>query len=551
MISSPRAPLPSLIPETAPFSAEQRVWLNGLFAGLLALEPGVTPLSPEQAAALLPGGLDFGAAALPGQDTQEQDDDAPWHDPAMALTERMKLAEGRPLRRRLMAAMGQQDCGQCGYNCQDYSDAIFSQKEERLNLCVPGGKETARMLKALHQELGKEPAPATAKTPTETPTPAGATAAPAAAPGRSREQPAEALFLSRTRLNKPGSGKETWHIEFDLTGTGIDYAVGDAFGLFPTNDPALADAVIAALAAPAEFPIGGRTLREVLIDGVSLGAAPDMLFQLFSYITGGERRQKAKALAAGEDPDGDAATLDVLASIEKFFGVRPDPEAFIEALDPLQPRLYSIASSPRVDPKKIALTVDTVRYPINGRTRLGVASSYLADRVGPGDRIKVYIQKAQHFGLPADPSLPIIMIGPGTGIAPFRAFLHERMAMKAPGRNWLFFGHQRSNYDFFYEDELAGMKAARVLNRLTLAWSRDGEQKIYVQDRMREVGRDLWAWLAEGAHVYVCGDAKHMARDVERALIDVVATFGVRSTNEAVAFVADLKKSGRYQQDVY
>ena len=551
MISSPRAPLPSLIPETAPFSAEQRVWLNGLFAGLLALEPGVTPLSPEQAAALLPGGLDFGAAALPGQDTQEQDDDAPWHDPAMALTERMKLAEGRPLRRRLMAAMGQQDCGQCGYNCQDYSDAIFSQKEERLNLCVPGGKETARMLKALHQELGKEPAPATAKTPTETPTPAGATAAPAAAPGRSREQPAEALFLSRTRLNKPGSGKETWHIEFDLTGTGIDYAVGDAFGLFPTNDPALADAVIAALAAPAEFPIGGRALREVLIDGVSLGAAPDMLFQLFSYITGGERRQKAKALAAGEDPDGDAATLDVLASIEKFFGVRPDPEAFIEALDPLQPRLYSIASSPRVHSKKIALTVDTVRYPINGRTRLGVASSYLADRVGPGDKIKVYIQKAQHFGLPADPSLPIIMIGPGTGIAPFRAFLHERMAMKAPGRNWLFFGHQRSNYDFFYEDELAGMKAARVLNRLTLAWSRDGEQKIYVQDRMREVGRDLWAWLAEGAHVYVCGDAKHMARDVERALIDVVATFGVRSTNEAVAFVADLKKSGRYQQDVY
>ena len=551
MISSPRAPLPSLIPETAPFRAEQRVWINGLFAGLLALEPGVTPLSPEQAAALLPGGLDFGATALPRQDSQEQDDDAPWHDPAMALTERMKLAEGRPLRRRLMAAMGQQDCGQCGYNCQDYSDAIFSQKEERLNLCVPGGTETARMLKALHQELGKEPAPATAKTPTETPTPAGATAAPAAAPGRSREQPAEALFLSRTRLNKPGSGKETWHIEFDLTGAGIDYAVGDAFGLFPTNDPALADAVIAALAAPAEFPICGRTLREVLIDGVSLGAAPDMLFQLFSYITGGERRQKAKALAAGEDPDGDAATLDVLASIEKFFGVRPDPEAFIEALDPLQPRLYSIASSPRVHSKKIALTVDTVRYPINGRTRLGVASSYLADRVGPGDKIKVYIQKAQHFGLPADPSLPIIMIGPGTGIAPFRAFLHERMAMKAPGRNWLFFGHQRSNYDFFYEDELAGMKAARVLNRLTLAWSRDGEQKIYVQDRMREVGRDLWAWLAEGAHVYVCGDAKHMARDVERALIDVVATFGVRSTNEAVAFVADLKKSGRYQQDVY
>ena len=153
-------------------------------------------------------------------------------------------------------------------------------------------------------------------------------------------------------------------------------------------------------------------------------------------------------------------------------------------------------------------------------------------------------RRRTHFGLPADPSMPIIMVGPGTGVAPFRAFLHERMATKAPGRNWLFFGHQRSDYDFFYEDELAGMKAAGVLTRLSLAWSRDGDEKFYVQDRMREVGRDLWAWLADGAHVYVCGDAKRMAKDVERALIDIVAHHGARSTNEAVAFVADLKKSG-------
>ena len=190
----------------------------------------------------------------------------------------------------------------------------------------------------------------------------------------------------------------------------------------------------------------------------------------------------------------------------------------------MQPRLYSISSSPKVDRKRLALTVDTVRYEIDNRARLGVASTFLADRIKPGDTLKVYVQKAHAFGLPADPAVPIIMIGPGTGVAPFRAFLHERMATKAPGRNWLFFGHQRSNYDFFYEDELAGMKAARVLTRLSLAWSRDGDQKIYVQDRMREVGRDLWAWLAEGAHVYVCGDAKRMAKDVERALVDVVAS---------------------------
>jgi sulfite reductase (NADPH) flavoprotein alpha-component len=534
----------SLIPESAPFTAEQRVWLSGLFAGLLSLEGGVTALSAEQAAALLPGAS--GVAAPPGADAEN--DGAPWHDPAMPLDDRMKLAEGRPLRRRMMAAMGQQDCGQCGYTCQDYSDAIFLEKEERLNLCVPGGKETTRMLKALHQELGQAPA---GKTPNATPTPAAAMVAPAAAPGCSRECPAEATFLSRTRLSKPGSQKETWHVELDLTAAGIDYAVGDAFGVFPTNDPALADAVIAALAAPPDFPIGGRALRDVLIDGVSLGAAPDMLFSLFSYITGGERRQKAKAIAAGEDPDGDAQTLDVLAAIQKFAGARPDPEAFVEALDPLQPRLYSIASSPRIDGKRIALCVDAVRYPIDGRTRLGVASTFLGGRVRAGDKVKVYVQKAQHFGLPPDPSLPIIMIGPGTGIAPFRAFLYERMASKAPGRNWLFFGHQRSNYDFFYEDELAGMKAAGALTRLSLAWSRDGDEKFYVQDRMREVGRELWAWLADGAHVYVCGDAKRMAKDVEGALVEIVAAHGARSTDQAIAFIAEMKKSGRYQQDVY
>jgi sulfite reductase (NADPH) flavoprotein alpha-component len=531
---------PSLLPESAPFTPEQRAWLNGFFAGMISIDgSAVTPLSAAESAALMPG-------ALPSGD----DGEAPWHDQSLPLVERMKLADGRPLRRRMMAAMAQQDCGQCGYNCQDYSAAIATKTEERLNLCVPGGKETARMLKTLYAELGA-PGAVVAKAPA----PDADAAPPAkAAPqqaGRSRDNPTVTTFLSRSRLNKPGSAKETWHVELDLKGSGIDYVVGDSFGVFPANDPALADQVIAALAAPPDFPIGGRTLREVLIDGVSLGAAPDMLFQLYSYITGGARRQVAQALASGENPDGDADTLDVLAAIEKFRGVRPDPEAFIEALDPLQPRLYSIASSPKVDPDRVALTVDAVRYPVGKRTRLGVASTFFADRIAPGTKLRAYVQRAQHFALPADPAVPIIMIGPGTGIAPFRAFLHERMASKAPGRNWLFFGHQRSGYDFFYEDELAGMKAKRVLTRLTLAWSRDATEKIYVQDRMRDVGRDLWAWLAEGAHVYVCGDAKHMAKDVEAALIEVVAAHGLRSTNEAVAFVAELKKSGRYQQDVY
>ena len=531
-------PIPLLVPETAPFFEEQRAWLNGFFAGLVSLDGfGVTPLSGNQAAALLGGG----AAPSP----EDDDGGAPWHDQTLPIAERMKLADGKLLRWRLMAAMAQQNCGQCGYDCKNYSGAIFSGQEKRLNLCVPGGKETARMLKTLYAGLdggSAEPAaePATAEHASER-----------AAPGYSRDNPVTAVLVSRHLLNKPGSEKETWHVEFDLSSSGLQYTVGDAFGLYPTNDPALVDAVLRALDAPPDFPIGRETLRDVLLTGVSLSPAPDMLFQLYSYITGGERRKKARALSVGEDPDGDAATLDVLAAIEKFPGIRPDPEAFVEALDPLQPRLYSISSSPKLAPGRVALTVDAVRYVVGPRRRFGVCSTCLAERLTLGLPAKVYVQKAQAFELPADPNVAVIMIGPGTGVAPFRAFLQERKAIGAKGRNWLFFGHQRSSCDFFYEDELKEMKASGLLTRLSLAWSRDSDRKFYVQDRMREVGRDLWAWLAEGAHVYVCGDAKRMAKDVEMALVDIVVQHGARSAEQVALFVAEMKKQGRYQQDVY
>ncbi len=538
MTHNPPPPKLSVLPETAPFTPEQRAWLDGFFAAALGLtDPGITALSPQDAAALMAG-----AAA-----SADEVDGAPWHDQTMPINERMKLAEGRPLRRRMMAAMGQQDCGQCGYNCQDYADAIALSKETKLNLCVPGGKETLRTLKSLHGEVGS----AGLGAPVLPATPAAAEPAPNVAAGRSRDNPIYAVFHSRTLLNKPGSAKQTWHVEFDLSSCGLDYVVGDCFGILPTNDPALVNAVIKALGVSADLPINGRPLRDVLADSVALGLAPDGLFQLYSYVTGGERRLKAKALSSGEDPDGDAANLDVLAAMEKFAGAQPDPEAFVEALEPMQPRLYSISSSLKSNPGRVSLTVDTVRYQIGARARLGVASTFLGERIAPNDKVKVYVQRAQHFALPEDPAASIIMIGPGTGVAPFRAFLHERMATKAPGRNWLFFGHQHRDFDFFYEDEFAGMRSAQVLTRLSLAWSRDTGEKFYVQDRMREVGRDLWAWLAEGAYIYVCGDAKHMAKDVERALVDIVAQFGARSTDEAVAFVADLKKRGRYQQDVY
>jgi sulfite reductase (NADPH) flavoprotein alpha-component len=529
-----------LIPPNAPFNDAQRSWLNGFFAGFLQLD-GTTPLPPDAGAAVL------GVTAGDGDDGE-----APWHDQTLPMAERMKLAAGRPLRRRMMAAMAQQDCGQCGYNCHDYSEALASKKELRLNLCSPGGKETARMLKQLHEELDKAP-PAKVETigsPSLAPA-AAAAAAPPVEAGRSRDNPVMASFVSRRLLNKQGSEKETWHLDFDLSECGLDYVVGDSFGVFPKNDIGLVDQIIAMLGASHMTKVRGKALRDVLRDDVSLSPAPDALFELLSFITGGALREKARALASGDDPDGDAANLDVLAALQKFASVRPHPEAFIEVLEPLQPRLYSISSSNTATPGKLSLTVDTVRYTIGKRKRLGVASTFFAERIATGEALPVYVQRAHAFGLPKDPATPVIMIGPGTGVAPFRAFLLERQATKAPGRNWLFFGHQHSDYDFFYGDEFNGLKASGVLTRLSLAWSRDGKQKFYVQDRMREVGRDLWSWLTDGAHIYVCGDAKRMAKDVERALVDIVAQHGARSTDEAIAFVGGLKKAGRYQQDVY
>jgi sulfite reductase (NADPH) flavoprotein alpha-component len=524
-VQSPN-PIVQVLPETAPFSEEQRSWLNGFFAGLLSLDnAGVTALSSAENAAVM----------------AEAEDGAPWHDPSLDMAERMNLAEGKPLPRKLYAAMAQQDCGQCGYLCETYSAAIASGAEGRLNLCAPGGKETLRQIKALVEE--PEASASAVRAEAESMGELGPK-------GRCRENPALATFLSRRKLNREGSEKETWHVEFDLSDSGLDYIVGDAFGIVAQNDPRLVDAVIALLGARPDADIGGRSLREKLMEDCALGPAPDALFQLISYVIGGEARTKARRLALGEDPDGDIDRLDVLGALHKFSQARLSGEAFVEALDPLQPRLYSISSSNLSTPGRITLTVDTVRYKVGSRPRWGVASTFLAERARPHDKVPVYIQRAHGFRLPIDPATPVIMCGPGTGVAPFRAFLHDRQATKAPGRNWLFFGHQRRACDFFYEDELQAMKDSGFLTNLTLAWSRDGE-KIYVQDRIRERGGELWSWLERGAHFYVCGDAKRMAKDVERALIDVVAEHGGRSAEDAIAYIASLRRVGRYQADVY
>jgi sulfite reductase (NADPH) flavoprotein alpha-component len=522
-----------LLPENAPFAPEQRMWLSGFFAGYLNLDTAaVTALSAGEAVSLL------------ANDAAASEEDAPWHDPAMAITDRMALAAGKPVKRRMFAAMAQQNCGQCGYLCETYSAAISDGQEPKLNLCAPGGKETLRMLKQLAEELSSD-------SPTATAEPVAVTPALAGIKGYSRTNPVDAVFLSRRKLNGEGSEKATYHVEFDLSGSGITYKAGDSFGVFAPNDERLADAVIALIGARPEHDVGGCTLRHALIHQRALGPSPDTLFQLISFVTGGTTRAKAQALARGDDPDGDLPLLDVLGTLHKFSGLKVSPEAFVEALDELQPRLYSISSSPRHQAGRLTLTVDCVRYTLGKRQRSGVASTFLGERIEAGCTLPVYVQEAHGFALPDDPSVPVIMVGPGTGIAPFRAFLQERAAIKATGRNWLFFGHQHVATDFLYADELNAMKERGELNRLSLAWSRDGADKIYVQDRMRETGRELWEWLRDGAHFYVCGDAKRMAKDVERALVDIAVHNGGMGTEEAVAFITSLKKTGRYQADVY
>lgn len=534
-----------VIPPTAPFTPEQRAWLSGFFAAVFAserppLDTSWTAENPERGDVL---GFDSAFRA--------EADDAPWHDPSLPLAERMKLAEDRPLNRRMMAAMAQQDCGQCGSNCETYANAIAKGGEARLNLCAPGGKETSRMLKSLAVALGSDAGDSETTSVAMEVGYSQQIRVGGSQRGYSRETPIEAVFLGRKKLNGEGSEKATYHVDIDISHSGIDYEVGDSLGIFPHNTTGLVDRLLEALDAPGSFPIREKTLRQVLEEDVSLGSAPDMLFELLSYLTGGISRAKAKALARGEDPDGDAATLDVLAALEKLGGRTPDPEAFVETLEPLQPRLYSISSSYKACPGRVSLTVDHVHYTVGERERLGVASTFLGRTLQPGDRVRAYIQSAHGFALPADGTTPIVMIGPGTGIAPFRAFLQEREATGAKGPAWLFFGHQRRTTDFLYEDELAGFLASGILAKLSLAWSRDNDRKIYVQDKMREEGAELWSWLADGAHIYVCGDAKRMAVDVEAMFAALCERHGGMEHRRAKQFLANLRAEGRYQTDVY
>ncbi|MDB5405861.1 MAG: Oxidoreductase NAD-binding domain/FAD binding domain/putative Fe-S cluster, partial [Rhodospirillales bacterium] len=455
-------------------------------------------------------------------------------------------AEARPLPQRLMAAMAQQDCGQCSYLCATYAEAIASGAEKSLTRCVPGGKETARQLKELI-ELGEmaAAAPAQAKPATE--------AAPTAA--ASVGKTAMARLEGAAPLNRAGSQKDTRHVVFDLAGTELDYRVGDALGVQAVNCPETVTAIIECLGlAPdheVECPDGARRgLFDALSNACEIGRVSDDAVEvLASRAPDLGESQRLQALAEGY-PGAGPEGADLLELLLTFRSARPPVQELVSALSTLEPRLYSISSSPKAAAGGVHLTVGAVRYEMRGRQRKGVASTYLTERAAPGAAVPVFVQPAHAFGLPASGDVPIIMIGPGTGVAPFRAFLQERRATGAAGKNWLFFGDQRRDCDFLYEAELLGFHKDGLLSELELAFSRDQAERIYVQQRMRERARELWAWLQDGACLYVCGAAA-MAKDVDAALVAIIARQGGMGTGAARAYLATLNREKRYLREVY
>ncbi|WP_338857334.1 sulfite reductase subunit alpha [Gordonia hongkongensis] len=369
-----------------------------------------------------------------------------------------------------------------------------------------------------------------------------------------RRNPYPATVVRNELLSGPGSAKEVRHLELDLGDSGITYEPGDGIGIAPTNDPALVDLLLARLRAVGDEIIADRkatyTLREALTSRYEIGAPSKYLVRVVAERTG--HPELTRLLDAGDPPALDAWLhgLDVLDLLDLDPTFTPTPEELLEELSPLAHREYSISSSPRVHGDTVHITMATVRYRVADRDRGGVCSTHLADRCAPGDTVPVFISPNKKFRLPAD-DVSAIMIGPGTGIAPFRGFLHERAAAGAPGGNWLFFGDQHRGHDYLYAEELDRFVTDGLLDRLDLAFSRDQEHKVYVQDRMREHGGELFAWLEAGAHLYVCGDATTMADDVDAALHEIVAEHGGLEPDQAAAYVDRLRAENRYSRDVY
>ena len=567
-----------LSPDTSPFSSDQRAWLNGFLAGIFSRSgaPGVATTASE-AKSLAPLTILYGSQTGTSESLAKQAakeagkrgfapmildmaavslEQLPSHSNLLVITS--TYGDGEPpdsakaLHSQLVAASAAPAFASlrfsvCALGDTNYTLFCQAGKDFDTHLEKLGATRIAprtdcdldyeapftSWLDTTLSALGSAPAVGASLA-----TPAPAT--PATAEPYSKKNPFAAKVLTVRNLNAPGSAKEVNHVEFDLTGSGLDYEAGDALGVIPQNCLDLVSSVVQALGCDGEeavpTPAGELPLRTALQQHYDLGKPAPALLELLKI-----------TVSASDPASAPHHVLDALLATT----TKPAPVSFVAALKKLQPRLYSISSSPKAHPGQVHLTVGAVRYELNGLPRKGACSTFLAERALAHGTAGVFVHSNKAFRPPADPTLPMIMVGPGTGIAPFRAFLEERAATKAPGKNWLFFGDQKAASDFLYREELEAMKSAGVLARLDVAFSRDQKEKIYVQNRMLEAAAELYAWLEAGAHFYVCGDASRMAKDVDVALHKVVEIAGGKTAEEAAAYINALKAAKRYQRDVY
>ncbi|MGO2337282.1 NADPH-dependent assimilatory sulfite reductase flavoprotein subunit [Providencia sp.] len=368
----------------------------------------------------------------------------------------------------------------------------------------------------------------------------------------SKTAPLTASLLSNQKITSRDSQKDVRHIEIDLGDSGLRYQPGDSLGVWFDNDPALVDELVALLwlQGDEDVFIGKQrhSLRDALIYQLELTQNTHLIVEKYAQLS---KDDALLALISDKKAILHYAQTMPIVDMVRQAAAQPTAQEFVDLLRPLTPRLYSISSSQAESEDEVHATVGVVRYDIDGKARTGGASGFLADRLNEGDELRVFIEHNDNFRLPSDESKPVIMIGPGTGIAPFRAFLQQRDNDGATGKNWLFFGNPHFVDDFLYQVEWQRYVKDGLLTRISLAWSRDQAQKIYVQDKLREQGKEVWDWLEQGAHIYVCGDANRMAKDVEQALLDIISQYGSMDSEQADEFLSELRVTRRYQRDVY
>ncbi len=588
-------PTGSLIPVDAPFSAAQESWLAGFIAGIAAAGKKSQAPAPTTTIDVLfgtqTGNAEFLADQLVagararglGGRTTALDDVSPEQLAGMShvLVVTSTYGEGEmPDNAGLFWDAIQSDAtprleglqfavlglGDSGYDefCQagKLLDTRFEQLgatriHDRVDCDVdfedPAALWTAGVLDLIQTQAGTTGATAATGATSDATAAGGAGASRASRPGSqwNKRNPYRARLVENRLLSDPRSAKEIRHYEFDLGDSGITYAAGDALAVVPRNDDALVSELLDHLGATGDERDDGRAVVDVLRDDREIRTpSKDLVADLVQRAPSSEL---AAVVAHGDKHELDRWLWgrDVLDLLRDAGPAAPGLDELLPFLRPLQARQYSISSSPLAHPDRIHLTIASVRYGDVNRRHSGVASTHLADRVAVGDEVGVYLQPNAAFSVPADDDAPLIMVGPGTGIAPFRGFLHERAASGATGRNWLFFGDQHRDTDFVYRDELTALQEQGVLTRMDLAFSRDQAEKVYVQTRMREQSRELYAWLEDGATFTVCGDASRMAKDVESALLQVIATERGKGDDDAAEYLADLRRAKRYVRDVY